>query len=59
MTATCDKRLSELVRLLNTIYGLHNELADVVRGKIEADPTKPAYVITVWGVGYKMAEVSE
>ena len=24
-----------------------------LRGKIEADPARPCYVITVWGVGYK------
>jgi DNA-binding response OmpR family regulator len=24
-----------------------------LRGKIEANPTEPEYVLTVWGVGYK------
>jgi two-component system OmpR family response regulator len=27
-----------------------------LRAKIEADPSKPCYVLTVWGVGYKFAE---
>ncbi len=27
-----------------------------LRGKIEADPAHPDYVLTVWGVGYKFAE---
>ena len=24
-----------------------------LREKIEADPAKPRYIVTVWGVGYK------
>jgi len=27
-----------------------------LRGKIEADPANPRYVLTVWGVGYRFAE---
>ena len=27
-----------------------------LRAKIESDPTKPRYILTVWGVGYKFAE---
>jgi len=27
-----------------------------LRGKVEADPAHPRYVLTVWGVGYKFAE---
>lgn len=30
-----------------------------LRGKIEADPAKPEYVLTVWGVGYRFAEPQE
>ena len=30
-----------------------------LRSKIEPKPAKPKYVLTVWGVGYKFAEVSE
>ncbi|UCE55212.1 MAG: response regulator transcription factor [Desulfobacterales bacterium] len=28
-----------------------------LRAKIEKDPTHPAYILTVWGVGYKFAEM--
>lgn len=28
-----------------------------LRAKIETDPAKPEYILTVWGVGYKFAEV--
>jgi len=27
-----------------------------LRHKIEADPARPAYVLTVWGAGYKFAD---
>ncbi len=27
-----------------------------LRGKIEVDPARPQYILTVWGVGYKFAE---
>jgi DNA-binding response OmpR family regulator len=27
-----------------------------LRAKIESDPAKPTYILTVWGVGYKFAE---
>jgi len=27
-----------------------------LRAKIEANPTQPCYILTVWGVGYKLAE---
>ncbi len=30
-----------------------------LRSKIEADPAHPAYVLTVWGVGYKFSEEAE
>ena len=29
-----------------------------LRAKIEEDPADPAYILTVWGVGYKFAETS-
>jgi DNA-binding response OmpR family regulator len=29
-----------------------------LRHKIEADPSKPRYVLTVFGVGYKMVAAS-
>lgn len=30
-----------------------------LRAKIETDPSDPAYILTVWGVGYKMFDPSE
>lgn len=30
-----------------------------LRGKIEHDPVKPEYILTVWGVGYRFAEPEE
>jgi DNA-binding response OmpR family regulator len=30
-----------------------------LRAKIEANPAQPRYVLTVWGVGYKFAEMEE
>jgi two-component system alkaline phosphatase synthesis response regulator PhoP len=28
-----------------------------LRRRIEADPAHPAFLLTVWGVGYKLADV--
>ena len=30
-----------------------------LRGKIEKDPAHPVYILTVWGVGYKFAELED
>jgi len=30
-----------------------------LRGKIESDPANPRYVLTVWGVGYRFAELMD
>jgi DNA-binding response OmpR family regulator len=30
-----------------------------LRGKIEADPSRPRYILTVWGVGYKLPRTEE
>lgn len=29
-----------------------------LRAKLEADPARPVYLLTVWGVGYKFAEAA-
>lgn len=29
-----------------------------LRNKIEENPREPEYIITVWGIGYKLGEVS-
>jgi DNA-binding response OmpR family regulator len=50
-------------QLLDSVWGYGhagyehtvNSHINRLRGKIEADPAKPCYVITVWGVGYKFA----
>ena len=30
-----------------------------LRGKIESDPSKPRWIVTVWGVGYRFADPAE
>lgn len=53
--------------LLNLIWGYQfegyehtvNTHINRLRNKIEADPAHPLYLKTVWGVGYRFAEVSE
>ena len=51
-------------QLLDTIWGYGhdgyehtvNSHINRLRAKIEKDPARPRYVLTVWGVGYKFAE---
>ena len=53
--------------LLNLVWGYQfegyehtvNTHINRLRGKIERDPAKPAYLKTVWGVGYRFAEPAE
>jgi len=53
--------------LLNLIWGYQfegyehtvNTHINRLRNKIEADPAHPKYLKTVWGVGYRFAEISE
>ncbi len=51
-------------QLLNTIWGYGHEgyehtvnsHMNRLRAKIEENPSKPRYILTVWGVGYKFAD---
>jgi DNA-binding response OmpR family regulator len=52
-------------QLLNDVWGYGhdgyehtvNSHINRLRAKIEANPAKPQYVLTVWGVGYKFTEI--
>jgi DNA-binding response OmpR family regulator len=54
-------------QLLDFVWGYNhtgyqhtvNSHINRLRGKIEADPVKPLYIRTVWGVGYKFSEGQE
>jgi DNA-binding response OmpR family regulator len=51
-------------QLLDTVWGYGHESyqhtvnshINRLRGKIEEDPARPRFVLTVWGVGYKFSE---
>jgi two-component system, OmpR family, alkaline phosphatase synthesis response regulator PhoP len=53
--------------LLNTVWGYSyegyshtvNSHINRLRSKIEEDPSEPHYIRTVWGVGYRFADVEE
>jgi len=54
-------RVYSRMQLLDTVWGYGHEgyehtvnsHINRLRGKIEADPAHPSYILTVWGVGYK------
>ncbi len=53
--------------LLEQVWGYHfdgyahtvNSLINRLRRKIEIDPSKPVYIETVWGVGYRFVEQND
>lgn len=57
-------RVYSRAQLLDLVWGYGHEgyehtvnsHINRLRAKIEKDPAKPCYVLTVWGVGYKFAE---
>ena len=57
-------RVFSRVQLLDQVWGYNhdgyehtvNSHINRLRAKIESDPSKPRYILTVWGVGYKFAE---
>jgi len=57
-------RVYTRAQLLDQVWGYNHEgyehtvnsHINRLRAKIEQDPAKPRYVLTVWGVGYKFAE---
>jgi DNA-binding response OmpR family regulator len=59
-------RVYTRAQLLDQVWGYShsgyehtvNSHMNRLRAKIEADPANPHYVLTVWGVGYKFAELS-
>ncbi len=62
--ATHPGRVYSRTELLNQIWGYSyegyehtvNSHINRLRSKIESDPAKPDYILTVWGVGYKFNE---
>jgi DNA-binding response OmpR family regulator len=60
-------RVYTRAQLLDTVWGYGhdgyehtvNSHINRLRAKIEKNPAQPAYILTVWGVGYKFAELNK
>lgn len=60
-------RVFSRAELLENVWGYRNSgyehtvdsHINRLRGKIEPDASRPSYILTVWGVGYRFAEPSE
>jgi DNA-binding response OmpR family regulator len=57
-------RVFTRIQLLDQVWGYShqgyehtvNSHINRLRAKLESDPAKPRYVLTVWGVGYKFSD---
>jgi DNA-binding response OmpR family regulator len=60
-------RVYKRMELLDQVWGYShdgyehtvNSHINRLRAKIESDPARPAWILTVWGVGYKFAVPGE
>lgn len=60
-------RIFTRLELLNQVWGYShdgyehtvNSHINRLRAKIELDPTHPKYILTIWGMGYKFADVDD
>ena len=60
---SCPGRVFSRAQLLDQVWGYGhdgyehtvNSHINRLRAKIEPDPARPTYILTVWGVGYRFA----
>lgn len=65
--ARAPGRVYNRIQLLDQVWGYNHEgyehtvnsHINRLRGKIETDPSKPEFILTVWGVGYKFNDEME